>query len=317
MANAVDVDKITRVFEPRRRRDRRVVALDEVALSIPEGEIHGLLGPNGAGKTTLVKILSTVLLPTSGRARVLGHDVVRETKAVRPLIGIVFGGERGLYTRLTGRQNLEYWGALYKLSGAETRRQAEDVARRVGLEERADQRAEEYSHGMKQRLHLARGLMGDAKVLFLDEPTTGLDPLASRDFRRLIGDLQQEGRTILLTTHDMVEAETVCDRVTLIDRGHVIATETPRSLGTLISRFQRIDVESARDGVLETIEALPGVTGVSRRQDGAARIEVNEEGATAEVLRILVDAGLTSVQTSLPSLEEVYVHLIGERGLEV
>jgi ABC-2 type transport system ATP-binding protein len=317
MANAVDVDKITRVFEPRRRRDRRVVALDEVALSIPEGEIHGLLGPNGAGKTTLVKILSTVLLPTSGRARVLGHDVVRETKAVRPLIGIVFGGERGLYTRLTGRQNLEYWGALYKLSGAETRRQAADVARRVGLEERADQRAEEYSHGMKQRLHLARGLMGDAKVLFLDEPTTGLDPLASRDFRRLIGDLQQEGRTILLTTHDMVEAETVCDRVTLIDRGHVIATETPRSLGTLISRFQRIDVEGARDGVLVRIEALPGVTGVSRRQDGAARIEVNEEGATAEVLRILVDAGLTSVQTSLPSLEEVYVHLIGERGLEV
>jgi ABC-2 type transport system ATP-binding protein len=317
MSIAVEVDEITRVFEPRRRRGDRVVALDNVALSIPEGEIHGLLGPNGAGKTTLVKILSTVLLPTSGRARVLGHDVVRETKAVRPLIGIVFGGERGLYTRLTGRQNLEYWGALYKLSGAETRRRAEEVVRRVGLEERADQRAEEYSHGMKQRLHLARGLMGDAKVLFLDEPTTGLDPLASRDFRRLIGELKHEGRTILLTTHDMVEAETVCDRVTLIDRGHVIATETPRSLGTLISRFQRIDVEGARDGVLERVEALPGVSAVSRRQDGAARIEVSEEGATAEVLRILVDEGLTSVQTSLPSLEEVYVHLIGERGLEV
>jgi ABC-2 type transport system ATP-binding protein len=317
MSTAVEVDRITRVFEPRRKREEPVVALDEVALSIPEGEIHGLLGPNGAGKTTLVKILSTVLLPTSGLARVLGHDVVRETKAVRPLIGIVFGGERGLYTRLTGRQNLEYWGALYKLSGSETRRRAEEVARRVGLEERADQRAEQYSHGMKQRLHLARGLMGDAKVLFLDEPTTGLDPLASRDFRKLVRELKHEGRTILLTTHDMVEAETVCDRVTLIDRGHVLATETPRTLGTLISRFQRIDVEGARDGVLETIEALPGVSGVSRGQDGTARIEVSEEGATAEVLRILVDAGLTSVQTSLPSLEEVYVHVIGERGLEV
>jgi ABC-2 type transport system ATP-binding protein len=112
MSAAVDVDDITRVFEPRRKRGNRVVALDKVALAIPEGEIHGLLGPNGAGKTTLVKILSTVLLPTSGHARVLGHDVVNETKAVRPLIGIVFGGERGLYTRLTGRQNLEYWGAL-------------------------------------------------------------------------------------------------------------------------------------------------------------------------------------------------------------
>jgi ABC-2 type transport system ATP-binding protein len=317
LSNAVEVDEITRVYEPRRRRGKRVVALDEVALSIPEGEIHGLLGPNGAGKTTLVKILSTVLLPTAGRARVLGHDVVTETKAVRPLIGIVFGGERGLYTRLTGRQNLEYWGALYKLSGAETRRRAGEVAKRVGLEDRADQRAEEYSHGMKQRLNLARGLMGDARVLFLDEPTTGLDPLASRDFRVLIGELRDEGRTILLTTHDMVEAETVCDRVTLIDRGRVIATETPRSLGTLISRFQRIDVEGARDGVLETIERLPGVSSVNRREDGAARIEVHEEGVTAEVLRILVDAGLTSIQTSEPSLEEVYVHLIGERGLEV
>jgi ABC-2 type transport system ATP-binding protein len=317
MSVAVQVDEITRVFEPRRRSATRVVALDMVSLTIPEGEVHGLLGPNGAGKTTLVKILSTVLLPTSGRARVLGHDVVEETKAVRPLIGIVFGGERGLYTRLTGRQNLEYWGALYKLSAAETRRRADELIRRVGLEDRAGQRAEEYSHGMKQRLHLARGLMGDAKVLFLDEPTTGLDPLASREFRRLITELQEEGRTILLTTHDMVEAETVCERVTLIDRGHILATETPRTLGTLISRFQRIDVEGAEAVLLEEIERLPGVSGVARRQDGAARIEVHEEGTTADVLRRLVEEGVTSVRTSLPSLEEVYVQLIGERGLEV
>jgi ABC-2 type transport system ATP-binding protein len=317
MSSAVEVDEITRVFEPRRRRGNRVVALDGVSLTIPEGEIHGLLGPNGAGKTTLVKILSTVLLPTSGRARVLGHDVVEETKAVRPLIGIVFGGERGLYTRLTGRQNLEYWGALYKLSAAETRSRAEELIRRVGLEERANQRAEEYSHGMKQRLHLARGLMGDARVLFLDEPTTGLDPLASREFRRLIGELREEGRTILLTTHDMVEAETVCERVTLIDHGKVLATETPRTLSTLSSRFQRIDVEGAPAELLAELERLPGVSAVERRHDGEARIEVNEEGATGEVLRRLVGAGVTSVKTTLPSLEEVYVQLIGERGLEL
>jgi ABC-2 type transport system ATP-binding protein len=313
----VEVDAVTRVFEPRKTSGNRVVALDKVSLDLPEGEIHGLLGPNGAGKTTLVKILSTVLLPTSGHARVLGHDVVEQTKAVRPLIGIVFGGERGLYTRLTGRQNLEYWGALYKLTAAETRRRADELVRRVGLGERAGQRVEEYSRGMKQRLHLARGLMGDARVLFLDEPTTGLDPLAAREFRRLIAELKDEGRTILLTTHDMVEAETVCDRVTLIDRGHTLATETPRSLGTLISRFQRIDVEGAADGVLENVVRLPGVSSVDRRHGGAVRIEVHEEGATADVLRLLVDDGVTSVQTSLPSLEEVYVQLIGERGLEV
>jgi ABC-2 type transport system ATP-binding protein len=311
----VEVQGITRVYTPRRRDP--VTALDDVSLSIPTGEVHGLLGPNGAGKTTLVKILSTVLLPTSGTATVCGHDVVAETKAVRPLIGIVFGGERVLYTRLTARQNLDYWGALYRLPGSEIKRRRAELLDRVGLTDRADQRVEEFSRGMKQRLHLARGLMGDARVLFLDEPTTGMDPLAAREFRRLIAELKGEGRTILLTTHDMVEAETVCDRVTLIDRGRVLATETPRTLGTLISRFQRVDVEDAPEALLGSLRSLDGVSAVTAQADGSTRIEVNEEGATAEVLRRLVEAGVTSVKTSLPSLEEVYVQVIGERGLEV
>ena len=313
---AVAVDEVTRVFEPRRKRDARVVALDGISLEIPRGEIHGLLGPNGAGKTTLVKILSTVLVPTSGRARVLGYDVVEKARDVRPLIGIVFGGERGLYWRLTGRQNLEYWGALYKLSGARTRSRAQELLERVGLADKADERVEQYSRGMKQRLHLARGLVGEAKVLFLDEPTTGMDPLAAREFRNLIGELKGEGRTILLATHDMVEAENVCDRVTLIDRGTILATESPRSLGRVISRFQRIDVESAEPALIARVRGLPGVHSVTE-VDGGARIEVAEEGATGGVLKLLVDTGVTSVKTSLPSLEEVYVHLIGDRGLEL
>jgi ABC-2 type transport system ATP-binding protein len=313
----VEVERITRVFEPRRRDGTRVVALDEVSLSVPECEIHGLLGPNGAGKTTLVKILSTVLLPTSGRARVLGHDVVEETSAVRPLIGIVFGGDRGLYWRLTGRQNLEYWGALYKLPRKGTRARAQELLERVGLVEKADERVEKYSRGMKQRLHLARGLMGDGKVLFLDEPTTGMDPLAAREFRTLIGELRVEGRTVLLATHDMAEAEIVCDRVTLIDRGKVIATESPRTLGQLISRFQRIDAEDVPEPLLHEIRALPGVTSVGAVDGIGTRIEVGEAGATQVVLERLVAAGVSSVRTSLPSLEEVYVQLIGERGMEI
>ena len=312
---AVVVEEIRRVFTPRKREP--VTALDGVSLTIPVGEVHGLLGPNGAGKTTLVKILSTVLLPTEGRALVCGHDVVTETKAVRPLIGIVFGGERGLYTRLSARQNLEYWGALYRLSGLQIKERSAMLLDRVGLTERADQRVEEYSRGMQQRLHLARGLMGDARVLFLDEPTAGMDPLAAREFRQLIGELKGEGRTILLTTHDMVEAETVCDRVTLIDRGRLLATETPRTLGSLISRFQRIDVENAPDALLAQLELIAGVSSVSLQPDGSVRIEVTEEGATSLVLRQLIEAGVTSVKTSLPSLEEVYVQMIGERGLAV
>jgi ABC-2 type transport system ATP-binding protein len=144
-----------------------------------------------------------------------------------------------------------------------------------------------------------------------------MDPLAAREFRTLIGELKGEGRTILLTTHDMVEAETVCDRVTLIDRGRILATETPRTLGSLISRFQRIDVEGASDGLLAEIELVTGVSAVAVQPDGSVRIEVNEDGATTIVLKQLVDGGVTSVKTSLPSLEEVYVQMIGERGLTV
>jgi ABC-2 type transport system ATP-binding protein len=312
--DAVVVDEIRRVFTPRKRDP--VDALDGVSLTIPVGEVHGLLGPNGAGKTTLVKILSTVLLPTSGSAAVLGHDVVAEARAVRPQIGIVFGGERGLYWRLTGRQNLEYWGALYKLSRPEIRERTGLLLERVGITDRADERVETYSRGMKQRLHLARGLIGDAKVLFLDEPTTGMDPLAAREFRALIGELRGEGRTILLATHDMAEAEALCDRVTLIDRGSILATESPRTLGRVISRFQRIDVEGARDDVVEQIAALAGVASVAPADTGI-RIEVAEEGVTADVLKLLADSGVTAVRTSMPSLEEVYVQLIGDRGLQV
>jgi ABC-2 type transport system ATP-binding protein len=312
--DAVVVEEVRRVFTPRKRDP--VTALDGVSLAIPAGEVHGLLGPNGAGKTTLVKILSTVLLPTGGRASVLGHDVVADARSVRPRIGIVFGGERGLYWRLSGRQNLEYWGALYKLSRAEIRERTEQLLDRVGISERADERVETYSRGMKQRLHLARGLIGDARVLFLDEPTTGMDPLAAREFRALIGELRGEGRTILLATHDMAEAETLCDRVTLIDRGAILATESPRTLGRVISRFQRIDVEGASDALVAQVAALAGVASVVPGDVGV-RIEVAEEGVTADVLKLLVGGGVTSVRTSMPSLEEVYVHLIGDRGLRV
>src|SRR6266540_5371667 len=314
MEPAVEVREISRVFTPRRRDP--VTALAGVSLSIPSGEVHGLLGPNGAGKTTLVKILSTVLLPTTGSALVCGHDVVAETRAVRPLIGIVFGGERGLYTRLSARQNLEYWAALYKLPRGQIAGRTTELLERVGLGERADQRVEEYSRGMKQRLHLARGLIAGASVLFLDEPTTGMDPIAAREFRALIGELRAEGRTILLATHDMVEAETLCDRVTLIDHGRILATESPRSLGHLVSRFQRVDVEGAEGTLLDRIGALAGVARVDH--DGAsARISVDDEGAVSTVLKLVVDAGVTAVKVSQPSLEEVYVGLIGDRGLEV
>jgi ABC-2 type transport system ATP-binding protein len=313
---AVEVERLTRIYKGR-HGGSDVRALDGVDLTIEDGAVHGLLGPNGAGKTTLVKVLSTVLLPTSGTARILGHDVVRETDRVRRLIGIVFGGDRGLYFGLTGRQNLLYWAALYGVPESKARRRAAELLARVGLEERANARVETYSRGMKQRLHLARGLVADARVLFLDEPTTGMDPIAARDFRALVVELRGEGRTILLTTHDMAEAESVCDRVALIDHGRLLAVESPRTLATWLSRYERIDVEGAPEPVLDRIRSLPGVGGVSPSSDGGTRIDITADGTTSRVLKLLVDAGVTSIRTSMPSLEEVYVRLIGDRGLKI
>ena len=311
---AVQADALWRVFSTKRRPD--VTALSNVSLTIERGEVHGLLGPNGAGKTTLVKILSTILLPTGGTARVLGYDVVVDTASVRPLIGIVLGGERGLYNRLTARQNLHYWCALYKMDSNAGRQRSDEMLERVGLSDRAGDRVQTYSRGMRQRLHLARGLLHDPPVVFLDEPSTGLDPIAARDLRTIVRQLSAEGRTVLLTTHDMAEAEAVCDRVTLIDRGQLLATESPQSLSRLLSRFERIECEGADDDVLAAVRSAPGVCRVTT-MGTVARIEVEAEEAVGRVMRQLVTAGVTSVRVTRPSLEEVYLSLVGERGMEV
>ncbi|GGB99725.1 daunorubicin resistance protein DrrA family ABC transporter ATP-binding protein [Oxalicibacterium flavum] len=315
--SAVRTHDLRRVYRSPDGRD--IVALEGMSLDIEEGEIRGLLGPNGAGKTTLTKILSTVLLPTSGSASILGHDVVTDTAAVRRLIGVVFGGDRGLYTQLTARESLRYWAALYDVPVRETNRRVDALLDRVGLLERADTRVETYSRGMKQRLHLARGLISNARVLFLDEPTIGMDPLAARDFRQLVKDLKQNGCTILLTTHDMAEAEAVCDRVALIDHGRLIAVETPSSLARLISEHERVDFSHADHGLIEKIQILSGVRSVVNVSGGAYshRIELAQSSALQPVLEFLVASGVRQIATSRPSLEEVYVHVIGDRGLKV
>jgi ABC-2 type transport system ATP-binding protein len=292
-----------------------VVALDGVDLAVEVGEIHGLLGPNGAGKTTLVKILATVLIPTAGSASVLGMDVVSAAKGVRSVIGLVFGGDRGLYTRLTARQNLNYWAALYDVPARETPVVVGRLLERVGLADRADERVETYSRGMKERLHLARGLVSDPPVLFLDEPTVGLDPMASLEFRRLVLELRNAGKTVFLTTHDMAEAEAVCDRVSLIDRGRIIATERPATLGRWLTRFEWVEGQNVPEEIVAVLEGVVGPA--DRRPDGWVRFQPEVDGVGRQVLERLVAGGVTSVRTGFPSLEEVYVKLIGDRGLRL
>ena len=291
-------------------------ALSSVSLQVTQGHVQGLLGPNGAGKTTLTKILSTALLPTEGRAEILGRDIVREKAAVRRSIGVVLGGDRGLYAQLTARQNLEYWAALYDVPRARTKGRIDGLLGRLGLE--TPRAVETFSRGMKQRLHLARGLIADPSVLLLDEPTMGMDPLAAREFRALIRELRSQGKSILLTTHDMEEAEALCDSVALIDKGRVLARESPEGLARLVAAIERVDF-SAPDGEVATqVRGLPGVTSVRAREEPRSyRVELEDERAISRVMTFLLAQGVTTLGTSRPSLAEVYVHIIGDRGFKV
>lgn len=315
--DAIVVEDVGRVYADRRSRPtREVTALSGVSLRVAPGEVHGLLGPNGAGKTTLCKILTTTLEPTTGSAWVLGRDVTGQSRAVRRSIGLVFGGDRGLYGRLSARENLWFWGAMYGLRRSRLRSRAEVLLERVGLADRADSRVDTFSRGMKQRLHLARGLVGDPRVLILDEPTVGMDPVAALDFRALIGELRREGRTVLLTTHDMAEAEAVCDRVSLIDRGRLIMTESTDAVGRLLSGYERVVADDVPAELARRVEALDGVVAV-RHEAGRVEVETERPSATSAVLSVLAGAGVHRVSTARPDLGEVYLHLVGRRGMAV
>lgn len=317
--NAIDVRGLRRTYRVgSRRAGRHVTALDGLDLQVAPGEVHGLLGPNGAGKTTLCKILSTILTPSSGSAAVLGYDVVTHAPEVRRLIGLVLGGDRGLYAKLTATANLEFWAAMYGMGQKESPARIAEILERVGLTETSVP-VDRYSRGMKQRLHLARGLMSRPAVLLLDEPTIGMDPVSATAFRGLVKDVQAEGTTILITTHDMAEAEAVCNRVSLIDNGGIIATESPSALGRMLSTFERVDVAdldaATASNLVQRYAPWPTVGSAVVLTDGRLRLETCESGAVPDLIRDLLDQGHSSVQVGAPSLNEVYVHLIGDRGM--
>lgn len=312
---AIEIQRLTRSFKVKGKPDH--VALDDINLSIPRGEVHSLLGPNGAGKTTLCRILSTVLLPTSGTARVLGHDVTAEPQQVKRCLGVVFGGDRGLYNRLTSRQNLDFWASMYGLGRSERHRRVSGLLDRVGLAERADEPVQSFSRGMKQRLHLARGLVSSPAVLLLDEPTVGMDPVAARDFRDLVRELRSDGHTVLMTTHDMPEAAELSDRVSFIDNGGLALTENPDVIGEIVSSKERIDVRALPSELKQEVVRVPGVSTVTELEHGVCRIEAEHKEAVRGVLMLAIEAGVTDIARSRPSLEEVYLHLIGRRGMNV
>ncbi len=317
---AIEFDHVSRTYRTRRgvfrRRSSEVAALRDVSFSVEAGELFGLLGPNGAGKTTSIKILTTLLLPSSGRARVLGHDPASEPAKVRPLIGYVFGGDRGLYDRLSARDNLSYFADVYRVPIREKARRIEELLEVVGLRGRERERVETFSRGMRQRLHIARGLLHDPPVLFLDEPTIGLDPVGARELRETVSALRDSGKTILLTTHYMYEADELCGRVAVITGGRIVAEGTPASLKAGIADRTTIEVQAKGldDGVLERIRELPGVTSVVVEEGEDSQTLLVQSRLGAQLVQPLVGlldrVSVTAVSAREPTLEDAYVALV-------
>ena len=305
-----------------RRRGLEIEAVRGISFAVERGELFGLLGPNGAGKTTTIKMLITLLLPTSGTARVLGHDVVEHAREVRRCIGYVFGGERGLYERLSALDNLRYFAELYGVSGREQKRRVAEVLELVGLTGREKERVEGYSRGMRQRLHVARGLLHDPEVLFLDEPTIGLDPVGARELRTTVAGLIQAGKTILLTTHYMFEADTLCDRVAVIAKGKIVGEGTPRELKRVVADRTVVEVEvfGIGDDVVRRLRGLPGVTSVSVEDRDQAQVLTIQSPRglelTHDLTRHLDGARIGNVVAREPTLEDAYVALVTDEEEE-
>ena len=331
---AVSVRSLTRVFEPKVRRGlrgllprfraepaepKRIVAVNDLNLDIAPGHCFGLLGPNGAGKTTTVKMLATLLEPTAGSASVAGFDVVRSARRVRRNIGVLFAGERGMYWRLSGRENLELFGTLAFMPRQLIHERIEAAAQRFGLQDRMDDLVETYSTGMKQRLNLARATLHEPPVLLLDEPTAALDPVAAREARHLIRQIAESGTAILLTTHNLYEAEQICDRVGIIQSGSLVAEGRPADLIRQAGETPRLDLLLRGD--LAAAQATIGTDGlwwgeVNRDGQFAVAVRAPQGWRSSDaIISALAAQGVAVEEARLrePDLEDAYIAITGSR----
>lgn len=324
MIGSVRTEKLCKTYEVRARKGlfksekRSVEALKSVSLEVKQGEVFGLLGPNGAGKTTLIKILTTLLLPTSGDAWINGYNITRDENKVRASVGCMLMGERGLYWKLTGRENLEYFGALYHLDPTARRKRSKQIIELLKLDEIADRMVESYSSGQKMNLAFGKALINDAPLLVLDEPTNTLDLPSASELRSIVRQLNQQGKTVIYTTHIMSEAETLCDRVAIIDRGELLALGSVDELKKSLQREGVTHVEGVIPAKAEAaVRSIPSVLQATRTtQDGGALLTV-VTASGREILPQLIEALTRSgavIQKITPeelTLEDVFIAKTG------
>jgi ABC-2 type transport system ATP-binding protein len=320
LGHAIEAVDLVRTYRTHtgvfRRKPLEVEAVRGVSFHVESGELFGLLGPNGAGKTTTIKMLITLLLPTSGTARVMGHDVVKETTEVRKRIGYVFGGDRGLYDRVSGKENLRYFAELYGVDPADQKRRIGALLEMVGLTGRENEKVEGYSRGMRQRLHIARGLLHDPEVIFMDEPSIGLDPIGARELRHTVQSLVDAGKTILLTTHYMFEADALCDRIAVINAGRIVALGTGDDLKREVANRTIVEIETfgVTPEAVDRVRADDDVIAVNIEERDQSQILLvqSEHGLaiTQRLLGLLGDTRVGKVVAREPTLEDAYVHLI-------
>lgn len=290
-------------------------AVKGVSFDVGRGEIFSLLGPNGAGKTTTISMLSGLIQPSAGDARINGHSVVKEPMAVKQVIGVV-PQELALYPTLTPRQNLTFWGQMAGLDGAALARRTDELLEQVGLADRAKDRVSTFSGGMKRRLNIAIGLIHQPKLLFMDEPTVGIDPQSRRSILDMVKNLRDQGMSILYTTHYMEEAEELSDRVGIIDHGELIALGTQKELLHLVTNKETLTLHLEQEAgapLVQGLERLPQVLHVAP-VNGSVVMTVQEAAQRLpDVVRLTSEAGarIRSIDISAPNLEALFLHLTG------
>ena len=303
---AISIDKLKKVYDG-------VVAVDGISFHVEEGEIFGLLGPNGAGKTTTVKMLTCQIKATKGKASIFGYDINKDCNKIRKIIGIM-PQETSLNELLTAEQNILFYGMLYGLSRKKIKERGEKLMKAMDLFHRKKDLVKNFSGGMKRRLSLIIALLHQPKILFLDEPTTGLDPQARRYIWEFIKDIKEKGSTIFLTTHYMEEADYLCDRVAIMDNGRIIAMDSPSKLKSMIEKEKILRIEvDFEENVLEEIKKIDGVKQVIH-SDGILKIIVEDrKGLLLDILKNLSDKNIKYIETVEPTLEDVFIALTGKK----